>query len=43
VPNPSLQIIWHKHLRKSSCSASYSSLILRWGCAELSLLSCRYS
>jgi hypothetical protein len=29
VPNLSLQIIWHKHLRKSSCSASYSCLI-RW-------------
>jgi hypothetical protein len=39
VPHLSLQTIWHKHLRKSSCSASYSSLLLWLGlcqsqCAE---------
>jgi hypothetical protein len=28
VPNLSLQIIWHKHLRRSSYSASYSHSIL---------------
>jgi hypothetical protein len=28
VPNLSLQIIWQKHFRKSSCSAPYSCPIL---------------
>jgi hypothetical protein len=31
VPNLSLQIIWHKYLRKNSSSASYSHPILQLG------------
>jgi hypothetical protein len=31
VTNLSLQIIWYKHLRKSSCSTSYSCPILWLG------------
>jgi hypothetical protein len=31
VPNLSLQIIWHKHLRKSSCPVSYSHPLLWLG------------
>jgi hypothetical protein len=34
VLNISQQIIWHKHLRKSSCSAAYSSLLLWLGLCQ---------
>jgi hypothetical protein len=34
VPNLSLQIIWYKHLRKNSCSASYSHPILWLGLCQ---------
>jgi hypothetical protein len=34
VPNLSLQIFWHKHLRKSSCSLAYSHPILWLGLCQ---------
>jgi hypothetical protein len=37
VPNLSLQIIWHKHLRKSSCSACYFHPLLRLGLCQTQL------